>query len=66
MNGYQISPVMQELMVYAGQYDAYGRGAEMLSKLAQVKVGNTQVYRVSNTYGELLPPSWKLPPKIWR
>ena len=28
----------------------------MLSKLAQVKVGNTQTYRVSNTYGDLLAP----------
>lgn len=62
VNGFQISPVMQELMVYTGQWDAYGKGVELLGKLAQVEVGSTQLYRVSNAYGGLLEPLMELAP----
>lgn len=62
VNGFQISPVMQELMVYAGQWDAYGKGVELLGKLAQVEVGGTQLFRVSNAYGSLLEPLMEVAP----
>jgi hypothetical protein len=54
VHGFRISPLMQELMAYTGQWEVYGKGAEVLEKLAQVKVSATQLYRVANTYGEQL------------
>lgn len=49
-------------MVYTGQFDAYGKGVEVLSKLGQVEVGSTQLYRVANTYGNLLEPLLEVAP----
>lgn len=56
VHGFQISPLMQELMAYTGQWEVYGKGAEVLEKLSQVKVSAAQLYRVVNTYGEQLEP----------
>jgi hypothetical protein len=50
-NGFQISPMMQELMVYAGQLDCYGKGHEVLKQFLQAEVSAAQVYRVTDTYG---------------
>lgn len=50
-NGFQISPVMQELMVYAGQLDCYGKSHEVIKQFLQVEVNAAQVYRVTDTYG---------------
>jgi hypothetical protein len=50
-NGFQISPMMQELMVYAGQLDRYGKGHEVLKQFLQAEVSAAQVYRVTDTYG---------------
>ena len=51
-NGYQISPLLQELMVYAGQSDRYEHCNETLKKFINLEVSSTQVHRVTNTYGE--------------
>ena len=53
-NGFQISPVMQELMVYAGQLDCYGKSHEVIKQFLQVEVNAAQVYRVTDTYGSEL------------
>ncbi len=45
---------MQELMVYAGQLDCYGRSHEVIKQFLQVEVSAAQVYRVTDTYGEEL------------
>jgi hypothetical protein len=42
---------MQELMVYAGQLDCYGKGHEVIKQFLQVEVNAAQVYRVTDTYG---------------
>ena len=53
-NGFQISPLLQELMVYAGQQDCYGNSNEILKKFLDIDLGSTQVYRLTDTYGEQL------------
>lgn len=45
---------MQEMMVYAGQLDCYGRSHEVIKQFLQVEVNASQVYRVTDTYGEEL------------
>ena len=39
-------------MVYAGQLDCYEICSEVLEKLASVKVGSTQIYRLTDLYGK--------------
>jgi hypothetical protein len=53
-NGFAISPVLQEMMTYVGQLEVYGKGVEVLKKLAGVAVNEAQLYRVTDFYGELL------------
>lgn len=51
-NGFQISPYLQELMVYAGQLDCYERSNEILQKFIDVQVSATQVYLITDCYGK--------------
>jgi hypothetical protein len=51
VNGYQISPHLQELMTYAGQIDCYLNAEETLKKFLGVEVNAMQIHRVTNTYG---------------
>jgi hypothetical protein len=50
-NGYQISSLMQELMVYAGHLDCYRKCDEIIHKFLSVKVSASQVYRITDSYG---------------
>ncbi len=43
LNGFQISPYMQELMTYTGQLDCYEQCNEILSKFTGVDVSVMQV-----------------------
>jgi hypothetical protein len=52
VNGFQISPRMQELMVYAGQLDSYEKGDEIIREFINVQVNTTQLYRVTDVYGK--------------
>jgi hypothetical protein len=52
VNGFQISPRLQELMVYAGQLDCYERCNESLHHFLDIEVSPAQVYRVTDTYGK--------------
>ena len=54
MNGFQISPLLQELMVYFGQLECYEKCPEILQKTIGVEVGHSQVHRVADTYGKAL------------
>lgn len=54
LNGFQISPYMQELMTYSGQLDCYNQCNEILSKFTGVDVSVMQVHRVTDTYGDPL------------
>lgn len=51
-NGFQISPRMQELMVFAGQMDCYESCGEIIGEFLDVKVSSSQVHRVTDTYGK--------------
>jgi hypothetical protein len=51
-NGFGISPLMQELMTYAGHLDCYGKSNEVLSRFLSVTVSSPQVYRVTNAVSE--------------
>src|SRR5438874_32330 len=51
VNGFQISPRMQELMVYAGQLDCYDRCNEVIREFTNVEVSTTQIYRLTDKYG---------------
>jgi hypothetical protein len=54
VQGYQISPYLQEKMVLAAQGNPYQESAELLEQLLGVAVSVMQLHRVLNTYGELL------------
>src|SRR5258707_14482850 len=51
-NGFQISPYLQELMVYAGQLDCYERSNKVLEKFIDIEVSTTQVYLVTDCNGK--------------
>lgn len=51
-NGFQISSLLQEKMVYVGQMDCYENCSEVLEKLSGVQVGATQIYRLTDLYGK--------------
>lgn len=53
-NGFGISPLMQEMMTYAGHLDSYEKSNEVLSRFLTVTVSPTQVYRVTNPVSETL------------
>ena len=54
MNGFQISPLLQELMVYFGQLECYEKCPEIIEKTIGISVGHSQVHRVADTYGKKL------------
>jgi hypothetical protein len=53
-NGFGISPLMQELMTFAGHLDCYEKCDEILEHFLSVKVNSSQVYRVTNYVSEQL------------
>jgi hypothetical protein len=53
-HGFQISALLQELMVYAGQLQCYAHCEEVLEKFLCVQVSATQVYRLTDVYGQQL------------
>lgn len=62
-NGFQVSSLLQDLIVYGAQLDVYERSNEVLSKYLGVKVSTMQVHKIANFYGlysnlkdELLAP----------
>jgi Uncharacterised protein family (UPF0236) len=52
--GFQISALLQELMVYAGQMQCYGHCQQVIEKFLSVQVSSTQVYRLTDLYGKEL------------
>src|SRR4051812_38462186 len=52
--GFQISALLQELMVYAGQLQCYGHCQQVIEKFLSVQVSSTQVYRLTDLYGKEL------------
>jgi hypothetical protein len=53
-HGFQISALLQELMVYAGQLQCYAHCHEVIEKFLSVQVSATQIYRLTDLYGKEL------------
>ena len=53
-HGFQISALLQELMVYAGQLQCYAHCEEVIEKFLCVQVNATQVFRLTDLYGQEL------------
>ena len=53
-NGFGVSPLMQELMTYAGHLECYAKSDEILNRFLSVEVSCSQVYRVTNHVSEQL------------
>jgi hypothetical protein len=51
-HGFQISALLQELMVYAGTLDCYCKANEILCKFLSTQVSATQLFRLTDLYGE--------------
>ncbi len=51
LNGFQISPLLQELIIYFGQSECYDKCPETLKKTINVEIGHSQIHRVTDTYG---------------
>ncbi|HEY4194628.1 MAG TPA: hypothetical protein VGM63_03775 [Mucilaginibacter sp.] len=49
--GFQISPLMQEKMVFAGQYDNYGNSNVVIERLLDQQISSAQVHRLVQAYG---------------
>ncbi len=43
---------MQQLMTYCGQLDSYEKSNEVLKEMLQIEVSETQIYRVTDFYGQ--------------
>lgn len=54
VRGYQISPYMQEKMIYVAQMNCYEESSEVLEQFLGVEVTAMQIHRVANTYGSLI------------
>ena len=52
--GFQMSPYLQELVVFSGQNHVFEDASEQLAKLAGVEVTAKQVERLTHAYGELI------------
>lgn len=53
LHGYQVSPYMQEKMVYVAQMNCYEESGEVLEKLLGVSVNTMQIHPIANCYGDL-------------
>jgi hypothetical protein len=54
LNGFKISPYLQEQTTFISQMEVYGQSSKTIDKLLRVKISTPQVYRVTDTYGELV------------
>lgn len=48
---------MQQLMTYCGQLDSYEKSNEVIKEMLNIEVSDTQIYRVTDFYGEAVAPT---------
>ena len=53
-NGFGISPFLQEKLVFLGQSEVYKEAAELAHSLLGIPVCSSQVYRLTNHYGDAI------------
>lgn len=51
VNGFGISPYLQEKLVFVGQSEVYEQAAELVTKLLNLSIHTSQIYRLTNFYG---------------
>ena len=51
VDGHRISPLLGEKLVYIGQLDSYERGSEIAERLLNLKVSDSQIYRMTDGIG---------------
>ena len=51
INGFHISPRLQEIMMLYGEKDCYAEAPEIIQETLRISVSASQVYRVTDTYG---------------
>ena len=54
VQGFKVSPYMQERVVLVGQMEAYSHASRCLESLLRVSPSAAQVYRITDTYGKLI------------
>ena len=53
VNGYRISPYLQERIVLSGQSEVYSLCTDLINKFLRIAINDMQIHRVTNTYGVL-------------
>jgi hypothetical protein len=51
LNGFGISPYLQEKLVFLGQLEVYEQAAQVSQTLLGLSISSTQIYRLTNHYG---------------
>lgn len=54
LNGFKISPYLQEQATFISQMEAYGQANKTVEKLLRVKISTSQLYRIADMYGRLV------------
>ena len=62
--GFSVSPYLQEQATFISQMEVYGQANQTVEKLLRVNISTSQLYRITDTYGELVAESLKqdIPP----
>ena len=59
MNGFKISPYLQEQSIFISQLEVYGQSSKTIEKLLRVDIGASQIHRMTNCYGEQIEEAVK-------
>lgn len=51
LNGFGISPYLQEKLVFLGQLEVYDQAAQVAQTLLGLSIASSQIYRLTNYYG---------------
>jgi len=54
-----VSPYLQEQTTFISQMEVYGQARQTIEKLLRVEISTSQVYRITDTYGELIEEELK-------
>jgi len=51
LNGFKISPYLQEQSTFISQMEVYGQSSKTIEKLLRVEIGSSQLHRITDCYG---------------
>ena len=54
LNGFGISPYLQEKLVFLGQFEVYDQAAQVAQSLLGLSIASSQIYRLTNHYGAVI------------